>query len=383
MAKSSHSAESSGYSPLSSENSATQITQGVTGLTLSGRESESTNEASPQTDTYNSHPTRRSERLLGNLDTRSGTDAHYEGGAFGPDIGPPRKRFKGNIPESYYDQIGHAAKGRIEGNQIGNSLPAVALGTANGTSRSSEIFSENRTLAVVIDNRSRSTSTSTNGRKGHQQTNNWLQTPTVKDPQKTPVLISRTLYQAALRNQSPPIYQDSQNIVIDSDNDETLSLPQRARQVFPPEIKNSQEFEDELTDAPMSLDSTEVYSPLPQCGYAERPWVPDEENRSSVDPEGLLAQPDPYIQPPNAKILEDAISHNTSQEYREPSSPPYSPPPPDLSEVSLEVVNREESCVSTPRTTAHDNQLVPDDGFVCRVCSFYIKNNGQYKDKLW
>lgn len=380
MAKSSHSAESSGYSPLSSENSATQITQGVTGLTLSGRESESTNEASPQADTYNSHPTRRSERLLGNLDNRKDTNAHYEGG---PDIGPPRKRFKGNIPEPYYDRIGHAAKGRIEGNQIGNSLPTAASGTANKTSRSSDIFSGNRALAVVIDNRSRSTSTSTNGRKGYQQTNNWPQTPTVKDPQKTPILISGTPYQATLRNQSPSTYQDGQPIVINSNNDENPSLPQRTHQIFPPGIKNSQELEDELTDAPMSLDSTEVYSPLPQSGYAERPWVPDEEeNRSSVDPEGVLAQPDPYIQPPRT-ILEDTISHNTSQEYREPSSPPYSPPPPDLPEASPELVNREESCISTPRMTTQDDRPIPDDGFVCRVCSFYIKNNGQYKDKLW
>lgn len=375
MAKSSHSAESSGYSPLSSENSATQITQGVTGLTLSGRESESTNEASPQADTYYSHPTRRSERLLSNLDNSSDTNASYKG-----DIGPPRKRFKGNIPESYYDHIAHATKGRIEGNQTGNSLPTAAPGTANKTSKSSDIFSGNRALAVVIDNRSRSTSASTNGRKGHQQTNNWPQTPTtVKDSQKIPVLISRTPCQATLRNQSPSTYQDSQSIVIDLDNNETPSLPQRTHQIFPPEIKNPQELEDELTDAPMSLDSTEVYSPLPQSGYAERPWVPEEEeNRSSVDPDGVLAQPDPYIQPPST-ILEDMII----QEYREPSSPPYSPPPPDLPEASPELVNREEPCVSTPRMTAQGNRPIPDDGFVCRVCSFYIKNNGQYKDKLW
>lgn len=428
VTKSSHSAESSGYSTLSSENSATQITQKITSLKLSRRESESPNEVSPQADIYYSrvqHPTRRSERLQDNLNNRSGINANYHGGAFDPDVGPPRKRLKGNIPEPDYHDIDEqqdvvTANRRIKGQgtqrirQIGNPLPVATLGTSNRTierlerdredwSRSPNIFSENRKLAVVIDNRSRSTSTSTNGRKGHQKTNNGLQTPTVKDPQETPVFSSRTRYQASLRNQSlPTSYQDNQPIVIDSDDDEILSLPQRTSQIFPPGIRNSQEFEEELTDAPMSLDSTEAYSPLLQeqvildclthdsttnatSGYAELPWKPHEGSRASVDPEGLPVQPDSCAKPPSVEnpYPKDTNGHDTGPAYREPSSPPYSPPPPDSPETPPELVNPAESCASPPQTTTQDDRLVPGGGFVCRMCIFYIEDNGQYKDKLW
>lgn len=417
MAKSSHSAESSGYSSISSENSATQISRQIVGLTLSGRESESTNGASPAADNYNSHVqhlTRRSERLQDNLNDRSGSSNAHRDDASDPDVGPPRKRLKSNIHEPDYhhteEQQDMVTDRRIDGQDTpqirrnGDSLSAAVSGAPNKTSerleqdredwsRSSGIFSENRKLAVVIDNRSRSTSTSTSGRKGHQKLNNWFQTPTtIKGSQETPVLLSRTRHQTSLQNRPPPTsYQDSQPIVIGSDDDEIPSPPQCTHRVLPSEVKNSQEFEEELTDAPMSLDSTDVYSPLPQersasaaWGYAELPWRPEEENRLSVDPEILTVQRDPHAQQyPGNPHGKDTNGNYTSREYREPSSPPYSPPPPDVPETLLEPVNRAESYISPPRTTIQDDQSTRDDGFVCRKCRFHTKNNGQYKDKLW
>lgn len=412
MTKLSHSAESSEYS---SENSATQISQQITDLTLSGRESESTNGVNPQTDTYNSHiqrPTRSFERLRGNPNSRSSIDAHYNGGTFNSDGGPPRKRFKSNITEPDYhaEEQGVVADGHVEERdtqqiyQNGNSLHTDTIGTPTKTSEIldrnwSGIFSENRKLAVVIDNRSRSTSTSTNGQKGH---NSWSQKPTVKGSQETSVLLSRTRHQASLQNIPPPTYQDCQPIIIDSDDDEAPGLPQKTHQIFPSETKPPQEFEEELTDAPMSLDSTEVYSPLPQecnipdrldhggmtnaawpqdesMGFAELQWrPPGEENRPTVEPGGLRYSPD--VENSHLKITN---GHYISPEYRESSSPPYSPPPPDVPEVPLELVNLAESYISPPHTTIQDDQPIPDDGFVCRICTFYIENNGQYKDKLW
>lgn len=415
MTKLSHSAESSEYS---SENSATQISQQITDLTLSGRDSESTKGVNLQTDTYNSHiqrPTRSFERLQGNPNSRSSSiDAHYNGGTFNSDGGPPRKRFKSNIaePDGHAKERGVVADGHAEERdtqriyQNENSLPTDTPGTPTKTSEIldrnwSGIFSENRKLAVVIDNRSRSTSTSTNGQKGH---NSWLQKPTAKGPQETSVLLSRTRHQASLQNIPPPTYQDYQPIIIDSDDDEALGLPQKTRQIFPLETKNPQELEEELTDAPMSLDSTEVYSPLPQecnnsdrlghdgmtnaawpqdetMGFAELQWrPPGEENRPAIEPGGLRYSPD--VENSHLKITN---GHYTSPEYREPSSPPYSPPPPDVSEpeVPLEVVNSAGSYTPPPHAIIQDDQPIPDDGFVCRICTFYIENNGQYKDKLW
>lgn len=435
MAKPSHSAASE-HSSMSSENSTTQqISQAITDLTLSGRESESASGASPRFNRhYNSraqYPMRRSERLQGNLHGSADIDPRCGDDTSDPDFGHPRKRFKRDIPgtddhHTEERQTRAAERHReLQGMQqiYQNENPQlVTIPSTSGktferleqnrndeiSSRSPSIFSENRMLAVVIDNRSRSTSTSTNDKNVYHETNNWFQTPTtVKDSQETPTLIRRAHYETSSQNQPPPSsYQDSQPIVIGSDEDEILSPPRRARQVLPLEVKNSQENEGELTDAPMSLDSPEVYSPHPQdynmsnhlncdnmapaiCEHTEPQWRPHEEGtfyvglgRLSVhtSPDTQFAKESPRYPPsvgdPYGKDM------NGRREHRDPSSPPYSPPPPDVPETFPEPSNRTESYIPLPQTTIQDQQS-HDDEFVCRVCGFLVQNHGQYKDKLW
>lgn len=422
---------------MSSENSATQISRAITGLSLYTRESEDTGHSSPCVNQHcSSHTqssTRNSEELYDNLPGQD-IDPHYADGPFISDIGHPRKRFKSNIPELDHHHTEEPSKAAVGHNEVwsapqnhwNGNLRSAAAGISSkrfgrleqdlqyeGFSRSPSIFSENRTIAVVIDNRSRSTSTSTSGKKG-QDMNNLFQTPTtVKDLQETLAFVSGARYTTTSQKPPPPAsYQDSRTIVTSPDeHNEFSSPPKQTRPLIFSEVKNSQEIEEELTDAPMSLDSTEIYSPaqgehntntMSLDNIVSSAWERSEALWRSLEEEGTRPSTDlgvsltcrgpatppgqgspqypPSVGDPHGKAVN---GQHTSQEYRDMSSPPYSPPPPDIPDIAPELVNPPESHIPPSQSIIQDNRQTNVEWFTCKVCKFYIANNGQYKDKLW
>ncbi|RPB10524.1 hypothetical protein P167DRAFT_576129 [Morchella conica CCBAS932] len=296
-----------------------------------------------------------------------------------------RKRFKGDTSTQNQWSSEGAALGRVYGDLEYGELAR------------SKIFHGSQTFAVVIGSRSRSTSASADGKQnnhqgGHQDFGHAVAARISQGTSER--LTKRTSITS--RSSPPPAALTSYN--------EDLSVLKQAR--LPSEIKDSQEMDYELVDAQMSLDSADLHSPMQErtmhnyqvhnnmasetLGRTTPYWGTHEQNGpfsryerpSSYDnPRPPPEDNSPQYSPSVGDRERNEAERSINREYREASSPPYSPPPPDV-DVLYEGPVKDLTHMPLPQTTQQEQPKNSDNWFSCVMCNFYIQNNGQYKNNI-
>jgi len=214
-----------------------------------------------------------------------------------------------------------------------------------------------------------------------------FQTPTtVKDSQNgvAPLAPLPTM-EVSLGNGASLLFASSEPIIAGSSPDIPFSSPPKmVRLALPPEVKNSQEeVEQSLSDAPMSMGSSDPSSPL--LGAQDVAVVP-KDNKSSIIPvadrDRLGAQTTGENKDAAATNCDQSqhqdYKHLVNETMEQPqpsstySSPPYSPPPAFPNDVTY------------PAHPIHGPLHSIVGGYSCRVCRRYHPNkDNAHTDNFW
>lgn len=289
-----------------------------------------------------------------------------------------RKRFKGDTSAQNQWSSEDAALGRVYGDLEYGELAR------------SKIFHGSQTFAVVIGGHSRSTSASADGKQsnhqgGHQD---FGRSVAAKISHGTSECLTKRT-SITSRSSPPPPALTSCN--------EDPSFRKQAR--LPSEIKDSQEMDYELVDTQMSLDSLELHSPMQgrtthnykvhsnmaseTLGGTASYWGPHEQNGPLSRYERPFPEDSSPQYPPSVGDRErNENERSINRECREESSPPYSPPPPNV-DVSYEGPVKDLTHTPLPQITRQEETKNSDNWLPCVMCNFYIQNNGQYKNNIW
>ncbi|KAG0642306.1 hypothetical protein HOY80DRAFT_650158 [Tuber brumale] len=220
-------------------------------------------------------------------------------------------------------------------------------------SRSANVFPGSRKLAVVIDNRSRSRSASTNGyQEGWNRTS-----PAIKDPRDDATTIPHSKLRRAVNSPTPQEFSQSsadQRSFLECANGS--SALRRRRLKRPPSVSevpdSEEERERDLTGGPMALEPlegyrdgcnsrqpTNGYRPLPSTSPGQQPqdrtaggsWheISQRQFNGNEPSDAHSNGGPPLFRPSSSPHRGKEVVERTTSERTSVSSPHYSPPPPD------------------------------------------------------
>ncbi|CUS13467.1 unnamed protein product [Tuber aestivum] len=224
---------------------------------------------------------------------------------------------------------------------------------SDGMSRSANVFPGSRKLAVVIDNRSRSGSVSTNGCQGE----GWNRTPpAVKDPQDDVTPIPHSKLRQTLNSPTPGEFSQpsaDQHLFLDGADESGALRRRRLKRPFPvSEVPDSEEERERvLTGGLMSLEPLEGYSDgrnsrQPANGYQSLPSESPEQQIQDRTAGGSRherlqrqfnwnnpsnahsSEESPYSRPSSSSCRGKGAVERPTTGRTGISSPHYSPPPP-------------------------------------------------------
>ncbi|RPB01106.1 hypothetical protein L873DRAFT_1788426 [Choiromyces venosus 120613-1] len=266
---------------------------------------------------------------------------------------------------------------------------------SDSMSRSANVFSGSRKLAVVIDNRSRSGSVSTNGYQGE----GWNQTPpAIQGPRDDVTPIPHSKLRQTLNSPTPQGFlQPSENQPPFLEGN-TFHRRKLKRPLSASEIPDSQdEFEGNSTDGPMTLETPESYrhrrnSRQSTNGYRSLSSNNSEQhaqettdgvlqherlkrhfNRNDSSNAHSIEKSSHFRLSSTSHRGEEAIKHPTTTRTGV-SSPPYSPPPPDAKINSSLLYHHKETAHPAPRPpVARAPSSSADSVVSCRRCRSEMK----------
>lgn len=277
---------------------------------------------------------------------------------------------------------------------------------SDGMSRSANVFSGSRKLAVVIDNRSRSGSASTNGYQGE----GWNHTPpAVKDPREDVVLIPHSKLRQTLNLPNPQEFSQpsaDQSPFLEGANGSTFHrILKRPRST--PEVPDSQERERDSRGNPTTLEPLEGYrdgrnswQPANGCrslpsecpGQQARGRAAEDLRHARLQGRSNGNYPfDTHSNEEPPRSRPSSSSHKGKETVERPTtertgapSPHYSPPPPDAgANESLSHRHNETDHLASRLPVVQTRSSSVDSVVSCRRCGSDIAISNSKRANIW